>query len=459
MATMAERCGPEEAMEAMEAAESLLQVEEDRAIRVVAQPSRVRVAIGAAVGLAVAAALVVALSLRGGAAATRGAAVGDATELWNDNYDCDDGFTNWELGWSESKKVYCCEHAGRACSSGGYAGRQAAVVSEHIAAALPYDCNAGLAKWEDGWSVEKKTWCCDHTGRGCEGGHARAEAYDCNAGFANWKEGWSGPKKQWCCHHVGRGCEFRREDDFDIQASGWGGNSVYNSVHGHTGASVYNSVHGHTGASVYNSVHGHTGAAYNCDDGYANWRAGWSMGKKDYCCSHTGRGCDPAGSDPATAQYHAAGDFNGMYHEDHYHAVYHGDAAAQHVVVHHHYDPAVHHVCSYHVGEHVSVKSHGVWHRARVIGHAGDETYRVMLEKYGEEMTAPCAYLKTDGPVYPASLWVLLVISIVAIVIGLWATFGAPKAEGEQKWSPAVWAAVILAVIAVVTGLLVAFHK
>jgi len=237
------------------------------------------------------------------------------------------------------------------------------------------------------------------------------------------------------------------------------GASVYNSVHGHTGASVYNSVHGHTGASVYNSVHGHTGAAYNCDDGYANWRAGWSMGKKDYCCSHTGRGCDPAGYDPATAQYHAAGDFNGMYHEDHYHAVYHGDAAAQHVVVHHHYDPAVHHVCSYHVGEHVSVKSHGVWHRARVIGHAGDETYRVMLEKYGEEMTAPCAYLKTDGPVYPASLWVLLVISIVAIVIGLWATFGAPKAEGEQKWSPAVWAAVILAVIAVVTGLLVAFHK
>merc|ERR1712176_1315327 len=30
--------------------------------------------------------------------------------------------------------------------------------------------------------------------------------YDCNAGFANWQAGWSEPKKAWCCQHQGKGC-------------------------------------------------------------------------------------------------------------------------------------------------------------------------------------------------------------------------------------------------------------
>merc|ERR1711972_1000951 len=30
--------------------------------------------------------------------------------------------------------------------------------------------------------------------------------YDCAAGFANWQAGWSEPKKVWCCHHQGKGC-------------------------------------------------------------------------------------------------------------------------------------------------------------------------------------------------------------------------------------------------------------
>merc|ERR1711874_453518 len=32
---------------------------------------------------------------------------------------------------------------------------------------LPYDCNAGLANAQMGWSVGKKAWCCDHSGQGC----------------------------------------------------------------------------------------------------------------------------------------------------------------------------------------------------------------------------------------------------------------------------------------------------
>jgi len=365
---MAERSSPEQGPEEMESAVSLLRVEEDREISVAGQSrwTRGRIMIGAAVGLAAAAALVVTLALRRGAAATEGT-VGDATELWYDQ--------------------------------------------DSMVANRPFDCAAGLSNWQDGWSDEKKTWCCDHTGRGCASRGVADQVYDCNTGFANWKVGWSSPKKKWCCHHVGRGCEFRHDDDFDIQASGWGN-------------------------SPYQNVHGNTGATYNCNDGFANWRAGWSPEKKDWCCSHTGRGCNP-----------------GPYHEPSYHGGY------QPVHDGHDY-PIVHDVCLYHVGDDVSVQSHGGWHRARVLGHVGHETYSVMLERYGEEMTAPCSDIRSPGgAVYPAALWILLVISLVAIVIGLWATFVSPMFEGDQKWRPAVWTALFLVIIAAVAGLLVAFHK
>merc|ERR1711972_292769 len=33
---------------------------------------------------------------------------------------------------------------------------------------------------------------------------------------------------------------------------------------------------------------------YNCDAGFANWKAGWSVAKKAWCCSNEGKGCPPA---------------------------------------------------------------------------------------------------------------------------------------------------------------------
>jgi len=61
----------------------------------------------------------------------------------------------------------------------------------------PYDCEAGFSNWEAGWSENKKAWCCEHAQRGCEQEHS--DPYDCNAGFSNWEAGWSESKKAWCC--------------------------------------------------------------------------------------------------------------------------------------------------------------------------------------------------------------------------------------------------------------------
>merc|ERR1719414_2741381 len=42
---------------------------------------------------------------------------------------------------------------------------------------------------------------------------------------------------------------------------------------------------------------------YNCADGFANWQAGWSVPKKEWCCRVHGKGCpgQAAGGCPPTA--------------------------------------------------------------------------------------------------------------------------------------------------------------
>jgi len=75
------------------------------------------------------------------------------------------------------------------------------------ATSLPFDCNAGYANWQAGWSLAKKAWCCQHAQRGCPVISATTSPhFDCNAGFARWKEGWSVQKKVWCCQHQSKGC-------------------------------------------------------------------------------------------------------------------------------------------------------------------------------------------------------------------------------------------------------------
>merc|ERR1712003_533211 len=61
-----------------------------------------------------------------------------------------------------------------------------------------FECEAGQARWRTAWSVEKKAWCCEHAGEGCE--------YDCHAGYDVWEKGWSTDKKAWCCMAESRGC-------------------------------------------------------------------------------------------------------------------------------------------------------------------------------------------------------------------------------------------------------------
>lgn len=40
-------------------------------------------------------------------------------------------------------------------------------VQQHLAGSPEFDCNAGFDKWKVGWSKSKKSWCCHNIGKGC----------------------------------------------------------------------------------------------------------------------------------------------------------------------------------------------------------------------------------------------------------------------------------------------------
>lgn len=131
-------------------------------------------------------------------------------------YDCAAGYANWQNGWSDDKKAWCCKQEGAGCTN-----------------SLPYDCQAGYSNWALGWSEGKKQWCCQHERKAC------IKPFDCTAGQSNWKKGWSDSKKKWCCEHEGNGCP----------------------------------------------------EPYDCSAGLANGQSGWSSSKKEYCCRKYQAGC------------------------------------------------------------------------------------------------------------------------------------------------------------------------
>jgi len=65
------------------------------------------------------------------------------------NFDCEDGYEDWQGTWSYTKQEWCCSNTGRACPT------------------VPFDCDVG---WETAgayWEPDKKGWCCAHYARGC----------------------------------------------------------------------------------------------------------------------------------------------------------------------------------------------------------------------------------------------------------------------------------------------------
>jgi hypothetical protein len=123
----------------------------------------------------------------------------------SERFDCLAGFMNWEAGWSDAKKEWCCDHHQKGCQKN--------------VPAQAFDCAAGFSNWQAGWSGAKKAWCCKFYSRGCSLTGA-AEPFDCDAGFDDWVAGWSDSKQEWCCKHHDRGCGATpKREPYDCNAA------------------------------------------------------------------------------------------------------------------------------------------------------------------------------------------------------------------------------------------------
>jgi len=118
--------------------------------------------------------------------------------------------------WGPDKKAWCCRVHHLGCATPAPPIVTPCVTPPPVvmpiappAPADPYNCEEGFFNWQAGWSVGKKAWCCKVHHKGCpdSGGCVTTSApFDCDAGFANWMAGWSVAKKAWCCQNRGKGC-------------------------------------------------------------------------------------------------------------------------------------------------------------------------------------------------------------------------------------------------------------
>jgi len=195
---------------------------------------------------------------------------------------------------------------------------------------LPFDCSQGVANWRLLWSDEKMQYCCMTTGMGCSTTAFPAttptapptppptppptrprpvprptrpvptgDPYNCAVDAV---EQWGAGKRAWCCsvHHLGcpqpvvpvvpimptappRPADpYNCADGYANWQAGWsvGKKAWCCKVHGR-------GCPGQIGCAT-------TSKPYDCAAGYANWMAGWSVGKKAWCCKNEGKGCPPA---------------------------------------------------------------------------------------------------------------------------------------------------------------------
>mmetsp|Transcript_78346 Transcript_78346/g.201734 ORF Transcript_78346/g.201734 Transcript_78346/m.201734 type:complete len:460 (-) Transcript_78346:265-1644(-) len=157
-----------------------------------------------------------------------------------DVYDCETGFDNWANAWGVQQKDYCCRHKSKGCPTTLHPGQM--------------DCEQGRANWEKGWTEAKKDWCCGYRRTGCQ--HIM---YDCSTGFEDFEHEWTETQKEWCCKDQGKACKPPTEAPHETTTS----------------------------LSPKENPHN-----YKCDPADQGWRHEWSEGKKAFCCTHAGLGCN-----------------------------------------------------------------------------------------------------------------------------------------------------------------------
>lgn len=103
-----------------------------------------------------------------------------------------------QLGWRSAVEAeYCCKTHGLGCTTA------APVVVVTSPAPQLFDCTSGFTNWEVNWSDTRKLWCCKNMNRGCSPSNEGADEHSC---LDDDIEGWTAGERLWCCRHKGKGC-------------------------------------------------------------------------------------------------------------------------------------------------------------------------------------------------------------------------------------------------------------
>lgn len=223
-----------------------------------------------------------------------------------DSYDCDEGFENWFFGWSSVKKHFCCKTEQKGCPHTWHGSLHlhthvAHVEGEGHATGRIYDCHAGFSNWQQGWSVSKKKWCCSREERGCEKFYCEGDS-----------KAWHAEKKDWCCSHFQQGCaattlsplgcdatcELKGHSSSCQERIHWTSHHFF-SGRENSCALAYSKVQVECDVCRACSIEAagctvkvSTSEAFDCHAAYNNFFRAWSPSKKKWCCTMKKMGCE-----------------------------------------------------------------------------------------------------------------------------------------------------------------------
>merc|ERR1712187_710025 len=123
-------------------------------------------------------------------------------------YDCGAGYLNWKHGWSEQKKVWCCFQAkrGGTVTSTTATTTTLAPTTTQPSTTTEHDCFDSLHAYKNGWSLQKRNWCCQREHVGCVSSTTLSYYHECSIGHGPLVAEWSPAKQKWCCEQKNIGC-------------------------------------------------------------------------------------------------------------------------------------------------------------------------------------------------------------------------------------------------------------
>jgi hypothetical protein len=224
-------------------------------------------------------------------------------------YNCDDNAMQWETMWAPAQQEFCCSTVGIGCATTSFRGTALPETTPTVpptpfptqpvtppptppptpgGSVDPFNCATGV---ESLWGADKKAWCCRVHHKGCPPTPPPATTLPPTLPPTmpptlppTAPPTAPPPPPIVIPTPPPRPADpYNCADGFANWMAGWSVGKKAWCCH----------VHGkgcpQTGGGCATSS-----APYDCAAGFANWMAGWSVAKKAWCCHNAGKGCPPA---------------------------------------------------------------------------------------------------------------------------------------------------------------------